>query len=586
MADSKNASAKDVLYIDVDDEITGIIDKIAASKHKIVALVLPKRASVLQSVVNMKLLKRSADTHKKNVVLITSEAGLLPLAGSVGVHVAKTLQSKPEIPDSPTANDDQPEEAEDDTSEETEADDPEDDATVDASKTVGELAGAAVVEQEVDTIELDPDAEEDDEEATDGGKPAKGKNKKLKVPNFNKFRLVLILAIVGVFGLIGFGYAAVAVLPKAQVTIKTDSTAVDSVVNAKLTLGEGVVLDLTTGVIGAQVESTQKTKTEQVPATGSRNDGEKASGSVTLSLTDCSKDQVTVPAGTGVTSGGKTFITSTSATMQSVKIGNQCKNNSFPDFSSKTVTVVAQSAGAAYNVAAGSFSIKGYSNVSGSSSAAMDGGTDVVVKVVAQADIDAASQKITSEDASTISAELEKNLSDKGLFAIESTFNTATPSTQVSAKVGDAADTVTVTQNVSYAMLGVKKDDLEKLVADSVKADINTKKQSILDYGLTEATYTLQETTPTATTVQVRTTVVAGPDLDVKEIKKQIAGKKAGDAQDIIKANPGVTDVVVEYSPFWVGSIPNNADKITVTVEKPAVVKASTDSSNADTEQP
>src|SRR5260370_22226151 len=92
------SNGKDVIYVDVDDEITGIIDKVTSANSKIVALVVPKRAAVFQSGVNMKLLKRRADTAKKHLVLITSEAGLMPLAGAVGLHVAKTLQSKPEIP--------------------------------------------------------------------------------------------------------------------------------------------------------------------------------------------------------------------------------------------------------------------------------------------------------------------------------------------------------------------------------------------------------------------------------------------------------------------------------------------------------
>src|SRR4051794_34031489 len=90
---------KDVIYVDVDDEITGIIDKVDNSEHKVVALVLPKRAASLQSIVNMKLLKRSADTAGKDVVLVTNEHALLPLAGAAGFHVAKNLQSKPEIPE-------------------------------------------------------------------------------------------------------------------------------------------------------------------------------------------------------------------------------------------------------------------------------------------------------------------------------------------------------------------------------------------------------------------------------------------------------------------------------------------------------
>src|ERR1700733_2054351 len=94
---------KDTVYVDVEDEITGIIDKVEGAKEKVVALVLPKRATVLQSVVNMRLLKRNAEKAGKNVVLITNEEALLPLAGAAGLHVAKNLQSKPAVPTAPTA---------------------------------------------------------------------------------------------------------------------------------------------------------------------------------------------------------------------------------------------------------------------------------------------------------------------------------------------------------------------------------------------------------------------------------------------------------------------------------------------------
>src|SRR5579859_653304 len=224
---ASSGTGKEVIYIDVDDEITGIIDKVRGSGQKIVALVLPKRATVLQSIVNMKLLKRTADEAKKNIVLITAEAGLLPLAGSVGVHVAKTLQTKPEIPDGPGAvDDDQPESIDD------QADEPEpgdaDDVAVDKTRTVGELAtsraAAAPAQDELDdTIELD-----DEEEAAAGegaaaeaaAKPAKGKNKKLKVPNFNRFRLFALLAVPVVIAFIVGLYACLAVLPEAHIDIK------------------------------------------------------------------------------------------------------------------------------------------------------------------------------------------------------------------------------------------------------------------------------------------------------------------------------------------------------------------------------
>ena len=45
----------------------------------------------------------------KNLVLVTSEAGLMPLAGSVGLYVADSPNSKPVIPPAPAGPSDEPE---------------------------------------------------------------------------------------------------------------------------------------------------------------------------------------------------------------------------------------------------------------------------------------------------------------------------------------------------------------------------------------------------------------------------------------------------------------------------------------------
>ena len=99
----KGIAGKETIYVDIDDEITAIIDKVTSSKQEIVALVLPKRSAVLQSVVNMRLLKRGADDAGKKLVIVSSDSSVLPLAGLVGLHTAKNLQSKPEIPPGPNA---------------------------------------------------------------------------------------------------------------------------------------------------------------------------------------------------------------------------------------------------------------------------------------------------------------------------------------------------------------------------------------------------------------------------------------------------------------------------------------------------
>jgi hypothetical protein len=562
------ATDKDTIYIDIDDEITGIIDKVRSSSGKVVALVLPKRAAVFQSIVNMKLLKRSADEAKKHLVLITSEAGLMPLAATVGLYVAKTPQSKPEIP--VLAGDADAEDAEETASFDDDAD--EEITTASAgSRPVGELAsraaGAAAVGAAADEVEtLDLDNDDDTADATDGAAVPKGtKGKKLHIPNFDKFRLRLVLgALLLILLIVGF-VVANTVLPKATITLATDNTTVDS--NLTLSLDSAAkTLDTKQLIVPAQQQQVQKSSSQQVATTGQKNQGDKATGTVTMTAEKCSGNPFVspsdVPAGTGISTNSMTYITQDNASF----VGTGTSGGCYTYTASSHIDITAQSGGSNYNVSGATFTVAGRSDVSATGSAS--GGTDNIIKVVAQADIDGASQKISSQDSSSVKQQLEQQLKQAGLFAFPVTFAAGTPSTTSSAKVGDQADNVTVTENITYTMLGVKESDLKTLVDNDVKDQIDPSKQTILDEGLDKATFKQLTSSDTAAQVQMFTTATAGPDLKADTIKKQVAGKKSGDIQTMLKDNPGVTSVKVHFSPFWVNVAPKNPAKITVIFDK------------------
>lgn len=572
MSKKPAANGKDVVYVDVDDEITSIIDKVNGSDQKIVALVLPKRSTVLQSVVNMKLLKRSADNSNKNVVLVTTEAGLMPLAGAVGLHVAATPQSKPEIPHKPIPINEEPEQVKET-----------DDSSVFGSRrgaAAGAAAAAAIASREPveDTIQLDN--EETPEAAPVGraaaaaaggkaAKPKKGKNKKLKVPNFNSFRARLFIGI-GILLLLIVGFIfANNVLPKASVAIKTDSEDITTTLDVTFDTAAKVV-DVDKVVVPSTVEQIQKTTTESVAASGEQNNGEKARGDVEFSLTNCSQSEVEIPAGTGISANGQTFITQEAASMQSVKVGNQCRNNQFRNLSSDTVSVVALKGGTVYNLSSGTkFTVNGYSSVSAESDGKISGGTDNIVKSVTQSDIDSAKQKLAAQVDEAVKGELTEKLEAKGLVVISESFNAGTPEVTVSAKVGDQVDSVTVTQKTTYSVVAAKKTDLDTLVTSAVEKEIDRDKQKVLNTGVDKAKFKLQNQQNNSAQVlmSMNTTSLVGPQLDDNELKNQIAGKKSAEAKSIITGYPGVTGVEIEYSPFWVSSIPSKTDKITITYE-------------------
>lgn len=570
--------AKDVIYIDVDDEITTIIDKVTSSRSKILALVLPKRATTLQSIVNMKLLKRAADDGSKHLVLITSEAGLLPLAANTGLYVAKNLQSKPEVPDVPQAVAELP-------------DDFEESLSLDAAEpklnkrsSVGDLAKGSTSPTAIDdSIDMGGAVADKNPimrnmagagavvggaaDATDKGKgnsPKGPRNKKLAIPNFNKFRGWMFIGGGALVALIVIWIVCFKVLPHAYITVKTDSQAISS--NIDVTLSASVSsVDTDSGIVPAKTQSVDKTLTAAADATGQQNNGQKASGTITV--INCSDNTVSLPAGTGFSSGGLTFVSSKAVSVPQSDYKMSGSGFTCKEDGTASINVVAQNAGAKYNISAASYSIAGSpSNVKAKGSA-MSGGTDDITKIVQSSDIESAKSKISAQDTSAIKAQLKDQLENQGLKAIDATFVAGAPAITTSVSAGTAADSVTVTEKITYTMMGAAQSDLKKLVASAVNNKIDTSKQAITDYGLDDASFTSQD--PSSGTVSMSVTAVAGPDLKIADLRKQVAGKKTGDAQKALKTNPGVTDINVTYSPFWVTSIPGNESKITITIEKP-----------------
>lgn len=554
--------SKETIYIDVDDEITAIIDKVTGSKSKILALVLPKRASMLQSVVNMRLLKRSADQASKNIVLVTSESSLMPLAGLAGLHVAATPTSKPSIPDGPDSAKTNETESIDESlnivDNSADSDETADfDKNAEADTPVGELSGA-----ETESI-LMPD--EPAPEAAADAKPAKKAvadkpNPKLKVPNFRKFKLVVIFGILAVILLGVGGYFALVVMPKAGIAITTDSTTVNTEVNVNLDTAATKV-DKAELVLPAVAQTVQKTLSQDAPATGQENNGKKASGEVEFSATACAPNirrPSSIPTGSTISAGGKTYITQETASFSIDGSSGSCTT-----YVSNDVSIIALKPGTAYNVPSGT-KFGGAGIAVGSAS----GGTDDISKIVTQADIDAAKDKIDKEDTAAIKKDLATALEAKNLVPVEVTFSTGDKQFTSSVQAGAKADSVKVTAVVPFNMLGVSRDDLKTIILAQAEKELDTKKQEITDDGVDKATFAAENpASATAALVKLKARSTAGPELSRKAIAADTAGMKEADVKAYLTEIPGVTEVEVHYSPIWVTRVPKNPDKVSIYID-------------------
>lgn len=546
---------KDTIYIDVDDEITSIIEKVRSSPQKIVALVLPKRATVLQSIVNMKLLKRNADNAKKKLVLITSEAGLAPIAGAVGLHVASTLQSKPAIPPPPV----------DPTHSEPVGEvNMADGQNLDPNKPVGELAGLPPAEEETINVDDEPTP---DEKAAEGAAPAKKSSKGFKIPNFNKFRMRLILGIAGLLLLlIGF-YVANFVLPRAEIIVRTDTQNISSEF-AFMANPNIETIDEEENMVPSTNRELKKSDSQKAPATGQKNVGEKATGTVRIyncnQIDKLADNNRTVPAGTAVSSGNFNFILSESVEVKPSKyIGNICQE----DEKSDPVEVVAQNPGSSYNLDARDYSVSGFSSMTAEGSD-MTGGTDEIVKVVSEDDIDKLRQKIINSFTADAKQELSQLLESESLIPLEDTFQVGDPIVVSSPDADDEADEITVNVTMNFSMLGVEEANMNKLIEKSLDEQVDFNQQQIVDNGLKDALFKIERQRDGGVVdYSLETVATLGPRLDGQTLRDEITNKKRGEVENIIKNRPGVKETEINLSPFWVSKTPRNVEKINVIIE-------------------
>jgi len=538
---------KDVIYVDIEDDITSVIDKVKNAKAPIVALVPPKRIGVLQSVVNLKLLKRAADTSKKRVVLITSDAALVGLAAGLALPVAKNLQSRPEVPAAATA-----------------ATEPDEDVINGDELPVGDLQKTDDQPLELTGIPVSSEPGAAAVSAPFAAKAAakKAPKKGSKIPNFDTFRKkMFIFGGLGVL-LVMFLVWAIFFAGKATVAITAKTNIVN--INLPLQLRENAKLDAAQGVLPAVVKTKKETATVDFTATGKKNLGEKAGGTVRF-VNAQDETPASIPAGTQVVTGsGLAFVTDSAVTVSAPTYGppSSCGSD-FKCEGSATVTVTAANPGEKYNGASGTVN-GSFDGASGSFTGSSSGGTDKNVTVVSQSDIDKAVEKLEAEDSKKYKKELQKEFDDNHVvisesFLVEPGEPTSTPA------VGQEASSAKLTAETTYTLVGVYRNDLRSVYDTYTKTQIQgDENQKIYVSGDEDTTFTEFQKTDKGYTVRAQTTSQVGPNIDEETLATQLTGKRAGEIQQQIEGIQGVEDVAVSFSPFWVTKAPDNPDKITI----------------------
>ena len=84
----------EILYLEADEEITSVIDKVKKASADSIGLVIPRNSSLIHSIVNLKLLKKEATKFKKEIALITADKTGRNIAAQIGIPVFEDVHAK------------------------------------------------------------------------------------------------------------------------------------------------------------------------------------------------------------------------------------------------------------------------------------------------------------------------------------------------------------------------------------------------------------------------------------------------------------------------------------------------------------
>lgn len=535
----------EILYLEPDEEITSVIDKIKQSKNTRLCLVVPREATLLQSVVNLKLLVKEASSLGKVIAIVTADKIGRNLAAKVGLTVYDSIKTQQPIFQPPP-----PETTTQEVIEINAATAPKEEEQRPKGVEVHHFQEARKWQKPQVETKVQPVLRE---------RPPRQHIQR----DFSKWKKVIwpMISLVVILILI----AAFLILPKVDVKLKVKSEKYEG--NTDVQISSEQATSIESKIFPGKLIDTSKEKEEKFPTTGKKNLGGKASGTITL-YNNLDSNTHALAAGTKLSSSSKTFVLKNSvsvpgATVQNLKI--------VPG--SVAAEIEAENPGEESNVKAGRFTIVGLSAsqqeaIYGQSNQDLTGGFSKEVQIVSQNDYDQAKSKLTQELNDELKKELESQAVDMVILdgSEQTDLVQETPSAQVEAEATEFSLKIKerlramVFDRESFNQFVIKiletQIDASKMLSlgpnDSILPKVKEKKYDQNSLFLA-----------TETTAQMSSRV------DIQKTKENLLGKSKNQAQDYLKNLNGVDSAEIIYIPSWwpIKRISNFKGNLTVGLE-------------------
>ena len=583
------------IYIEPDEEIVSIIDRLINTEEEEVNLVVPIGAQLWQSSINLKLLKREADNADKKVTLIVSDGLDAEAAEKIGFTVKKEKnlpveliqeeheeQGEKEIKKTNRGKKDmisylikelrpgeklsnpfaflKPKEKKQDlhlsnpqpqNSKRRMADiiNPMDEVKI-ISPYRGFLKKKPIKPSPI--LSEDKSIEKTEEIFSATQEPIASK--------WPKFFVIFIIFAVLVAGLVGY-----LVLPTTEITLspKTEKISFDLLVIGSRNISQ---VDESLNKIPLQEIEVEKTKKREFSATGEKQLNEKAKGFITIYNEYSSDEQPLLVRTRFESSGGKVFRTTKAITVPGAKIEEGKIVSSSID-----VEVIADEAGEDYNIDPTNFNIPGfkgtpkYASFYGKSEEKMEGGYVGKVKVVSAEDIERAEESLTEDVKNEVKQAFQEQI-PTDLKVIEEELKEEVTKLSSSNKEGDQIDKFTMEIKATIKAFLFKEDDLKNLADLNIISQISEDKISLpetqqidigeltIDWANGEVSFPLYIEEEVAW------------KIDTQLLKKDLAGLTELEVRGYLSSQEEIGEAKVSFWPFWVKRIPTQEKKIKIII--------------------
>ncbi len=579
----KILKTKKVLYTEIDDEVTSIYDRLKQLKMKNVYIVVPKRAIVFQSIVNLKILKRKAEDLEKNIYVITNDPNGIKLAKQVGLVVYDKLEGH-EHP------------------------------SLVSGKFLEDQMNISPLKASVNALEDDTPIRQTEKKFSISDLIRRGKKEGLRLlpkafpmrktkvgegaqkPAGDKGHLVLeapnrqalaALVVVSLIILLTITYIA---LPGATIKLEPKSNVLQTSVNIILADAEANRAELDTHPlheIASYTITTNIKRPFQYQATGKDFQGENAKGVITI-INTSNQEWPLIPKTRFQTSGNIVFRINDYVTVPAQK--DNAPGTIDVAVEADQIDALSQVVGERGNLQPSKFFLPGLSadnqkKLYAESKNPMSGGKTLVSKHITKEDIEAAKQKLATDLRNSAQAELQsvvskRNETDKTnlvLLVGDKAFQTTEPKITVPANLeNQKLESFEIQGELSATGIAYNRDELMNMLKTELKLKKNPEKR-LVHIDEESLTYRIIESDQANKRVKITSTIKGVEEFEidpekengerlVKKIKDHVVGHQITEARDYIQNLPEINKVNIDSWPAWAPTMPNVPDNIKIEV--------------------